>query len=172
MPAPLKGALVRETARRSSNLNDVAVGILADEFGVEYRPTGRRRKVLAGGSPVILLRVPPELKSEIHAEASRRDSNANDVILSALADGLGVPAQSNRKGRKPMASQNGSKNGARAKDKVRVALIGVGNAANPSSRGSSTTRMRSPRTRSPASCTSTSAGTTSRTSSSRPPSTS
>ena len=130
MPAPLKEALVRETARRASNLNDVAVGILADEFGIQYTPTGRRRKVLAGGSPVILLRVPQELKSEIHAEASRRDSNANDVILSALADGLGVPAQSNRKGRKLMASTNGSKNGARAKDKVRVAIIGVGNCAN------------------------------------------
>ena len=34
MPAPLKEALVRETARRDSNVNDVAVGILADEFGV------------------------------------------------------------------------------------------------------------------------------------------
>ena len=30
MPAPLKGALVRETARRTSNVNDVAVGILAE----------------------------------------------------------------------------------------------------------------------------------------------
>jgi len=130
MPAPLKGALVRETARRGSNVNDVAAGILADEFGLEYAPTGRRRKVLAGGSPVLLLRVPPELKDEIHAEASRRDSNANDVILAALADGLGVPAQSNRKGRSLMASQNGSTNGARAKDKVRVAIIGVGNCAN------------------------------------------
>ena len=35
MPAPLKGALVRETARRGSNVNDVAAGILADEFGLE-----------------------------------------------------------------------------------------------------------------------------------------
>ena len=130
MPAPLKGALVRETARRTSNVNDVAVGILAEEFGVSCAPTGRRRKVLAGSSPVLLLRVPQELKDEIHAEASRRDSNANDVILAALADGLGVPAQSNRKGRKLMASTNGSKNGARAKDKVRVAIIGVGNCAN------------------------------------------
>src|SRR4026209_2693521 len=130
MPAPLKGALVRETARRTSNVNDVAVGILADEFGVSFTPTGRRRKVLAGSSPVLLLRVPQELKDEIHAEASRRDSNANDVILAALADGLGVPAQGNRKGRKLMASTNGSKNGARAKDKVRVAIIGVGNCAN------------------------------------------
>jgi len=130
MPASLKGALVRETARRGSNVNDVAVGILADEFALDYAPTGRRRKVLAGSSPVLLLRVPQQLKDEIHAEASRRDSNANDVILAALAEGLGVPAQSNRKGRKLMASQNGSKNGARSKDKVRVAIIGVGNCAN------------------------------------------
>jgi len=131
MPAPLKGALVRETARRGSNVNDVAAGILADEFGVRYVPTGRRRKVLAGSSPVLLLRVPPKLKDEIQAEASRRDSNVNDVILAALADGLGVPAQSNRKGKDPMAETNGSQNGgARQKDKVRVAIIGVGNCAN------------------------------------------
>jgi myo-inositol-1-phosphate synthase len=130
MPAPLKGALVRETARRGSNVNDVAAGILADEFGVGYTPSGRRRKVLAGSSPVLLLRVPQELKDEIHAEASRRDSNANDVILAALADGLGVPSQSKRERKDTMASTNGRKNGARSQEKVRVAVIGVGNCAN------------------------------------------
>src|SRR6187401_286383 len=130
MPAPLKSALVRESARRASNVNDVAAGILSDELGVAFTPTGRRRRVLAGSSPVLLLRVSPELRDEIQAEASRRDSNANDVILAVLAEGLGVPAQSNRKGKDLlMASTNGSKNG-RAKDKVRVAIIGVGNCAN------------------------------------------
>jgi myo-inositol-1-phosphate synthase len=139
MPASLKGALVRETARRGSNANDVAACILADVFGVAYTPSGRRRKVLAGSSPVLLLRVPHELKDEIHAEASRRGSNANDVILAALADGLGVPLRTRKRGTVPvrgespgkgsMASTNGRKNG-RAKDKVRVAIIGVGNCAN------------------------------------------
>jgi myo-inositol-1-phosphate synthase len=128
MPASLKGALVRETARLGSNVNDVAVGILADTFGIPYAPSGRRRKVLAGASPVVLLRVPRELKDEIHAQASRSGSNANDVILAALADGLGIPSASTRK--EAMATQNGSKNGARSKDKVRVAIIGVGNCAN------------------------------------------
>jgi myo-inositol-1-phosphate synthase len=134
MPAHLKGALVRETARLSSNVNDVAAGILADSFGIEYQPSGRRRKVLAGTSPVILLRVPQQLKDEIHAEASRSASNANDVILAALAEGLGVPSQgrgsrSNRKD--TMATKNASTNGrTRSKDKVRVAIIGVGNCAN------------------------------------------
>src|SRR5262245_60719319 len=102
MPAPLKGALVRETARRGSNVNDVAAGIFADGLGVAFTPSGRRRKVLAGSSPVLLLRVPQQLKDEIHAEAARTGSNANDVILTALADGLGIPPVSNRKD--PMAS--------------------------------------------------------------------
>jgi myo-inositol-1-phosphate synthase len=130
MPASLKGALVRETARRGSNVNDVAAGILADSFGITYEPSGRRRKVLAGSSPVILLRVPQELKDQIQAEASRSGANANDVILAALADGLGIPSQSRRERKETMATQNGSKNGRRAQAKVRVAIIGVGNCAN------------------------------------------
>jgi len=128
MPAHLKGALVRETARRGSNVNDVAAGILAERFGVAYAPTGRRRKVLAGSSPVLLLRIPQELKDEIHAEAARVRANANEIILATLADGLGVPPAHERK--EVMATTNGSKNGARAKEKVRVAIIGAGNCAN------------------------------------------
>jgi len=130
MPTALKAALVRETARRGSNVNDVAVGVLSDEFLVPYTPSGHSRKVLAGGSPVVLLRVPHELKDEIESDARRRGVSANEVILAALADGLGVPTQSNRKRKEPMATQNGSKNGARSKEKVRVAIIGVGNCAN------------------------------------------
>ena len=128
MPASLKAALVRETARRGSNVNDVAVGFLADEFGVPYMPSGRSRKVLAGGTPVILLRVPQDLKDKIESDAGRRKTSANEVILAALADGLGIPSE--RKRKDTMATTNGSKNGARAKDKVRVAIIGVGNCAN------------------------------------------
>jgi myo-inositol-1-phosphate synthase len=129
MPSPLKRALVRETARRGSNVNDVAAAILAESLGLHYTPTGRRRKVLAGGSPVLLLRVPHDLKQEVHAEAARSGANANDVILAALADGLGVPQMTH--GKETMAETNGSKDGgARTKDKVRVAIIGVGNCAN------------------------------------------
>jgi myo-inositol-1-phosphate synthase len=132
MPAALKGALVRETARSRSNVNDVAAGILADAFGVDYAPSGRHRKVLAGSSPVLLLRVPHELKEEIHAEAFRSGVSANDVIVAALADALGTPSTSTRtdRGKEHMAPENGSKNGKRAKEKVRVAIVGVGNCAN------------------------------------------
>ena len=128
-PASLKQVLVRESARRGASLNDVAVGLLAAGFGLPYAPTGRR-SALPGTSPVVLLRMPPELKEAIHAEAERSGAHANDVILRVLADQLGVPQRSNRR-KESMASTNGSGNGsARSKEKVRVAIIGVGNCAN------------------------------------------
>src|SRR5688500_6901026 len=127
MPAPLKAALVRETARRNSNVNDVAAGILADNFGVPYLPSGRRRKVLAGSSPVLLLRVPQGLKDEIHAWAAHTGADANDVILAARTDGLGIPRVRNRRGTR--AEARGSKNGPRSKAKGREALTGVGDCA-------------------------------------------
>jgi myo-inositol-1-phosphate synthase len=128
MPTSLKRALVRETARRGTSLNEVAVAILAEAHGVPYKPSGRRSP-LPGASPVVLLRVPAELKHELEAEARRAQSNVNDVILRALADALAIPLPQPRK--EAMASTNGSKNGrSRSDDKVRVALIGVGNCAN------------------------------------------
>ncbi len=127
-PSSLKGALVRETARRGVSLNDVAVGMLADAFGVTYQPT-RRKSPLPGSSPVVLLRMPSELKHELESEARRGETSVNDVILRVLARELHVPLSPDRKD--PMASTNGSKNGnARSKDAVRVAIIGVGNCAN------------------------------------------
>jgi myo-inositol-1-phosphate synthase len=128
MPKAIKEALVRETARRGSNVNDVATGILAESFGVEHVPSGRHRKVLAGSSPNILLRVSEQLRNAIHEEAARAEANANDLIVQTLADGLGIPSGRDRK--EAMAERNGSENGRRAQDKVRVAIIGVGNCAN------------------------------------------
>ncbi len=128
MPFSLKGALVREVARRGGSLNDVATGMLAERFGVSFTPS-RRKSPLPGPSPVVLLRMPPELKRELQAAARRRKLNVNDLVLLTLSEALEVPFASNRKD--SMASTNGSGNGkARGKDKVRVAIVGVGNCAN------------------------------------------
>jgi myo-inositol-1-phosphate synthase len=139
MPTSLKRALVREVARREESLNDVAIGMLAARYEVPFSPSGRRSP-LPGASPVVLLRMPADLKHEIQAEAFRLGSNTNDVILAALSDELGVPFESNARRSVPfgggrreesMASTNGSSNGrTRSKDKVRVAIVGVGNCAN------------------------------------------
>jgi myo-inositol-1-phosphate synthase len=129
MPPALKRAVVREVARRGSNLNDIVVALLAERFGVTFVPSGRRRKVIPGAAGAVVLRMPPELRSELKGAARRRGLNVNDLVLLTLSDDLEVPFTSNRK--EPMASTNGSTNGkARSKDKVRVAIVGVGNCAN------------------------------------------
>jgi myo-inositol-1-phosphate synthase len=72
----------------------------------------------------------PELKNALEAEARRAGSNVNDVVVRLLAEALRVPYKSHRR-KDEMASTNGSTNaGSRAEDKVRVAIIGVGNCAN------------------------------------------
>jgi len=80
--------------------------------------------------------MPEELRGAIKSVAARSGDTFNDAVLRSLAEGLGVPFASNRRrpagrGKDTMATSNGSKNGgARKKDKVRVAIIGVGNCAN------------------------------------------
>ena len=139
MPAELKRSLSQEVERRDSALNDVAVSVLARRFGVAFEPTGRRGSA-PGESPVVVLRMPPELKRRLQVEAFERGSNTNRVIVQALAEDLDVrlePAFIDRvpfgggKRATTMAKTNGSTNGAgRSQEKVRVAIIGVGNCAN------------------------------------------
>ncbi len=126
MPSTLKRRLAREVARRESTLNDVAVELLADEFGVAFQPSGRRGPV-PGDTGVVLLRIPPELKRQLDAAAHERRSSTNKVVIETLAARLGAPTPR----KDTMARTNGSQNGkARSKEKVRVAIVGVGNCAN------------------------------------------
>jgi len=125
MPSTLKRRLAREVARRESTLNDVAVELLADEFGVAFQPSGRRGPV-PGDTGVVLLRMPPELKRQLDAAARERRSSTNKVVVETLTTRLGTPTPR----KETMARQNGSQNGKGRDGKVRVAIIGVGNCAN------------------------------------------
>jgi myo-inositol-1-phosphate synthase len=127
LPAPLKRRLAREVARRGAALNDVAVEALSSRFGVQFRPSGRKGTP-PGEARTVLLRVPRELKQRIQSAARDRGTTANQVVVESLAQSL--TTQPLNDGKDTMAS-NGSTNGrARSTDKVRVALVGVGNCAN------------------------------------------
>ncbi len=129
MPGSLKRALIREVARRESNLNDVAVALLSQRFGVPFSPSGRRRKAIPGAAGAVVLRMPPELRRELKAAARRRGSNVNDLVLLTLSEELEIPFASNRKDT-PMASTASTNGRTRTSDTVRVAIVGVGNCAN------------------------------------------
>jgi myo-inositol-1-phosphate synthase len=123
MPTALKRRLATEVVRGGRTMNDVVVGALAERFGVDFRQSGRK------GSPpgltgVVVLRMPSGLKRAIHDEAARHRRTMNDVVVETLSERLGTRKDT-------MPSTNGSQNGrGRSADKVRVAIIGVGNCAN------------------------------------------
>jgi myo-inositol-1-phosphate synthase len=123
MPAELKSRLADEVAAQRSNLNDVAVGILASRFGVPFEPSGRQAAA-PGASGDVVLRMPRELSDKLKRRAAERSAKTNDLILDTLADRLGVSMPR----KDTMASTNGKAR--RSEDKVRVAIIGVGNCAN------------------------------------------
>jgi myo-inositol-1-phosphate synthase len=137
MPPALKREVIRTIASRKASMNDVTVEILARRFDVTFTPSGRKGGS-AGESGVVILRMPPELKRRIQATAFARDSNTNHVIVNTLAEELGleltpprhtrvVPFGGGRR-KESMASTNGHRPG--SEDKVRVAIIGMGNCAN------------------------------------------
>src|SRR5215210_1360057 len=124
MPRELKERLAEEVTRAGRSLNDVAVGILADRFAVPFEPSGRKGSPPKGKGDV-LLRMPVALKEKLATRAAERGRGTNDLIVEILGERLGA-APTRRKDR--MASTNGSS--PRSEERVRVALIGVGNCAN------------------------------------------
>jgi myo-inositol-1-phosphate synthase len=126
LPATVKERLAEEAGATGQSLNDVAVGSLAARFAIPYTPSGRRAAAPRATGDV-LLRMPPELKDKLARRASERRRSTNDLIVETLAERFGVKTERNSR----MAQTNGSRNGrSRNGDKVRVAIIGVGNCAN------------------------------------------
>ncbi len=127
MPADLKRRLTDEVIARGSNLNDVALEMLASQFGVHYEGSGRRSIPRAERGDV-LLRLPRDLKERIRERAADTRRTTNELIVDTLSERL----QTDRPEGETMASTTARGNGRARRDdgKVRVALIGIGNCAN------------------------------------------
>jgi myo-inositol-1-phosphate synthase len=123
MPGELKERLAAEVSSAGRSLNDIAVGILADRFAVPFEPSGRRGTAPKGKGDV-LLRMPAALKGKLQTRAAERGRRTNDLIVEILAERLGVAGSR----KEPMSSTNGSP--PKSEDRVRVAIVGVGNCAN------------------------------------------
>ncbi len=123
MPGELKERLAAEVSASGRSLNDIAVGILADRFAVPFEPSGRRGTAPTGKGD-LLLRMPAALKDKLQTRAAERGRRTNDLIVEILAERLGVAGSR----KEPMSSTNGGS--PRSEDRVRVAIVGVGNCAN------------------------------------------
>jgi myo-inositol-1-phosphate synthase len=127
MPAELKRRLTDEVIERGSNLNDVALEILASQFGLHYEGSGRR-SVPRTAKGDVLLRLPRDLKERIRERAVDTRRTANELIVETISERLEIE----RRRGETMAPTTARTNGRARRDdgKVRVALIGIGNCAN------------------------------------------
>src|SRR5918999_2157785 len=99
MSPTLKRRLGREVARGEGTLNDIAAGILAERYGIDFEPSGRKGNP-PSDSGSVLLRVPPAIKQRLHEDARERGISTNQLIVEALSERLLTRKE-------PMAQQNG-----------------------------------------------------------------
>jgi hypothetical protein len=92
VPAELKSAIAERVETDGTNMNDLLVGILAQYYDVRFEPSGRASAVAIGDSSDIVLRMPKSLKKRIGIDAERQEREKREIMIDAIADGLGVSA--------------------------------------------------------------------------------
>lgn len=91
-PESLKNALAAQAAEQGTNLNDVAVAILATTFGVNsFSPSGRKSAGLST-STYINLEMPERLRRRINSKAADQGRTGRELIIEVLAASLGIVA--------------------------------------------------------------------------------
>lgn len=76
----LKARLVAEADERDESLNDVAVGILAERFGVRFVGSGRRSPGAAVNDGPLVLPVPETLYRKIDAAVARQPKGRRSKV--------------------------------------------------------------------------------------------
>jgi hypothetical protein len=85
----IKAALVADVRARGSNMNAVAVGILADNFAVPYSPTSRHATP-GTESNNVLLTMPYKLKRKIGQAALNAEKSESEIAQRVLAEHYGL----------------------------------------------------------------------------------
>jgi len=97
VPADIRQRVDAEAAVEGVSRNDVIVRVLSGRYGVPYEATGYPYTPDGGDSDQWGLRVPVMLRDVIRAHAATVGGTQPGVILLALAQHYGLPAQSPRK---------------------------------------------------------------------------
>jgi hypothetical protein len=90
MPFALKAAVTREARRRGKSINDLVVGVLAKEYGLNVKPSNRSGQRALARNSAVVVRMPSAMKRAVQLEAIDAGTNMTDVIQRKLATALGV----------------------------------------------------------------------------------
>lgn len=104
VPAPLSAALVRDARERDVSLNEAAVEPLARKYGVGRVPSDACFVEPDDDPGVLKLRVPGDLRYALRRRAAASDSTIRGLVLQALAQHLGLPAESPKRRTRGAAS--------------------------------------------------------------------
>lgn len=90
MPLPLKDAIVDRAEATQSNMNDVAVSILANALKVHYRGGSGRRssRQEISNSTTVTLYMPSRLHFRIRERALKEHTTARALVIRVLSDEL------------------------------------------------------------------------------------
>lgn len=102
-PHELKQALMAAAVEQDSNVQGVAVGLLAEEFGLIVEPGRGQANIADAANPTIKLRMPDELHQLLRVRAAELGIANSDLTLLILGERLGVsiePERLNRRGRR------------------------------------------------------------------------
>lgn len=89
VPESLRDAITRDAESRDVSLNEAAVSVLADRFGVDREPSGAAFTG-ATASDTMLLSVPDELRRRIRLEAAAQGVTMRGTVLKTLAQHYGI----------------------------------------------------------------------------------
>jgi hypothetical protein len=91
----LRDALVADAEERGASINDLAVGILAERFEIEFEGSGRKSPGVRGGR-VGAYRMPLSLWHAIGVEALTQQTTMKAIVAEVLGThyGLSVPVAS------------------------------------------------------------------------------
>lgn len=86
IPSALRAELIAEAERTGTNMNDVAVQILADRFGMSFKPSGKLSPGWADKPMAQSLTMPRRLRRRYNVEAARLETDATSLMLDTLMD--------------------------------------------------------------------------------------
>lgn len=99
-PHDLKQALMAAAQEQDSNVQAVAVGFLAEEFGIEA-PVGRGQANAADvDNPTLTLRMPAEIHKRLRIAAAEEGMAHADMALLIMGKHLGIEIQQDRLNRR------------------------------------------------------------------------
>lgn len=103
IPPELKAALVAEARRGLTSVNVVAVGILAEHFGVDYAGNGRMTTATAESTQQEFT-MPEALGYALGFLSVKERRPKSQIILAILCDHYGIAYTPPTRGRQPAAA--------------------------------------------------------------------